>query len=228
MLQWLVHVRGTIICWRPAFRKKFGPAAFWCNGEWIWEGGPIVQNQKLSFKKIRFFRMTILHGVQYFARNNADMLKSNSANQSNSLEPKPTAAQLPKNFLTFHGTRRFITAMARARHWSLSRARLIQSILLSYFSKVHLNFSFIFSSLSIFWKNKVGSWDHVTVNLYETWYVHHGTRVHLNGLIKKIPPISLCVSPISLLGNGLVKVPLSLLGNGWVETLPRQRIHTQQ
>jgi hypothetical protein len=34
--------------------------------------------------------------------------------------------------------------------------------------------------------------------------------------------------PLSLLGNGSVKVPLSLLGNVSVVTLPRQRIHTQQ
>jgi hypothetical protein len=29
--------------------------------------------------------------------------------------------------------------------------------------------------------------------------------------------VSVCVSPLSLLGNGPVKVPLSLLGNGSVE-----------
>jgi hypothetical protein len=29
-----------------------------------------------------------------------------------------------------------------------------------------------------------------------------------------------CVSSLSLLGNGSVKIPLSLLGNGSVETLP--------
>jgi hypothetical protein len=41
---------------------------------------------------------------------------------------KPTVAQPLKNFPTFYGTRRFITLFARARHWSLSWARWIQSI----------------------------------------------------------------------------------------------------
>jgi hypothetical protein len=33
--------------------------------------------------------------------------------------------------------------------------------------------------------------------------------------------VCVCVSPLSLLGNGLVNISLSLLGNGSVETLPR-------
>jgi hypothetical protein len=41
---------------------------------------------------------------------------------------KPPVAQLLKNFLTFYGTRRFITVFTRLRHWSLSWARWIQSI----------------------------------------------------------------------------------------------------
>jgi hypothetical protein len=36
--------------------------------------------------------------------------------------------QQPKNFPTFYGTQRFITVLTRARHWSLSWVRLIQSI----------------------------------------------------------------------------------------------------
>jgi hypothetical protein len=36
------------------------------------------------------------------------------------------------------------------------------------------------------------------------------------------------VYPLSLLGNGSVKIPLSLLGNGSVKMLPLQRIHTQK
>jgi hypothetical protein len=54
-----------------------------------------------------------------------------------------------------------------------------------------IEYAFI-SLLSLFWKNRVGSWDDVAV----------------------------CVSPPSLLGNNSVKIPLSLLGNGSVETLP--------
>jgi hypothetical protein len=41
---------------------------------------------------------------------------------------KPPVAQLLKNFPTFYGTRRFITMFKRALHWSISWARLIQSI----------------------------------------------------------------------------------------------------
>jgi hypothetical protein len=48
-----------------------------------------------------------------------------------------------------------------------------------------------------FEETKVGLWDHVAVC------------------------VCVCVSPLSLLGNGSVKIPLSLLGNGSVETLPR-------
>jgi hypothetical protein len=36
-------------------------------------------------------------------------------------------------------------------------------------------------------------------NLYETWYVYHGTWAHLNGILHKSLPlvcVSLCVSPI--------------------------------
>jgi hypothetical protein len=47
-----------------------------------------------------------------------------------------------------------------------------------------------------FEKTEVGLWDHVAVC------------------------VCLCI-PLSLLGNGSVKIPLSLLANGAVETLPR-------
>jgi hypothetical protein len=46
------------------------------------------------------------------------------------------------------------------------------------------------------------------INLYETWYVYHGTWSHLNGgLHKSLPSVcmSICMSLLSLLGNGSVK-----------------------
>jgi hypothetical protein len=53
-------------------------------------------------------------------------------------------------------------------------------------------------------------------NLYETWYVCHGTWTHLNG----VPPISLCVC---------LCIPLLLLlTNGSVNTFLRQLIQKQQ
>jgi hypothetical protein len=45
-------------------------------------------------------------------------------------------------------------------------------------------------------------------NLHETWYVYHGTSVHLNCvLLKSLPSacVSVCLSRLSLLGNGSVK-----------------------
>jgi hypothetical protein len=71
---------------------------------------------------------------------------------------------------------------------------------------------FIFSLLSLLWKNKsrlmrspcwvsvypsyqlLNGW----TNLYETWYVYHGTWVHLNGVLHKSLPsvcVSICVFP---------------------------------
>jgi hypothetical protein len=53
-------------------------------------------------------------------------------------------------------------------------------------------------------------------NLYETWYVYHGTWAHLNGVFHKSLPsvcVPVCVSLLSLLGNGSVK------------TFPGQRIY---
>jgi hypothetical protein len=44
-------------------------------------------------------------------------------------------------------------------------------------------------------------------NVYETWYPYHGTWAHLNGVLRKfLRPVcvSICVSPLSLLGNGSV------------------------
>jgi hypothetical protein len=94
----------------------------------------------------------------------------------------------------------------------------------------------IFSLLSSFWKNKSRLCHHHTVcvsqhvcihpqllnawtNLYETSYADHGTWAYLNGVLHKSLPsacVSICVSLLSLLGNGSVR------------TLTRQRIHTQQ
>jgi hypothetical protein len=51
----------------------------------------------------------------------------------------------------------------------------------------------IFYPIFLFWKNRVGVWDHVAVR------------------------VCVCVSPLSLLGNASVKVPLPLLGNGSVK-----------
>jgi hypothetical protein len=45
-------------------------------------------------------------------------------------------------------------------------------------------------------------------SLYETWYVHHDTWAHLNGVLHKSLPsvcVSLCVSLLSLLGNCSVR-----------------------
>jgi hypothetical protein len=45
-------------------------------------------------------------------------------------------------------------------------------------------------------------------NLYETWHVYHGNWAHLGGVLHKSLPsvcVSVCVSLLSLLGNGSVK-----------------------
>ena len=55
------------------------------------------------------------------------------------LPEKLTAFQLLREFHTFYGNRRFITAFTKVRHLSLSWARLIQSMSPSYFSMIHLN-----------------------------------------------------------------------------------------
>jgi hypothetical protein len=70
--------------------------------------------------------------------------------------------------------------------------------------------------------------------------MYHGTWAHLNGMLHKSLPFSLCVYmciplsflgnrsvkiALSLLGNSSVKILLSLLGNGSVKTLWRQQIH---
>jgi hypothetical protein len=82
-----------------------------------------------------------------------------------------------------------------------------------------------------FGKMKVGLWKHLAVcvgippqrllnaltNLYETWYVYHGTWAHVNGRLRKSLS-SVCVS-ISVF-------PLSLLGNSSVDTFEWQRIVT--
>jgi hypothetical protein len=55
-------------------------------------------------------------------------------------------------------------------------------------------------------------------SLYETWYVHHGTWAHLNGVLHKSLSsvcVSECVSPTLLLGNGSV------------DTFPWQQIHAK-
>jgi hypothetical protein len=89
-----------------------------------------------------------------------------------------------------------------------------------------VDLDFIFSLLSLFWKNKsmlmrssccaclcvsllsnLNAW----TNLYETWYAYHGTWAHLNGILHKSPFVCMFIL-------------LSLLGNGCVKTLPRQRI----
>jgi hypothetical protein len=45
-------------------------------------------------------------------------------------------------------------------------------------------------------------------SLYETWYVYHGTLAHLTYVLHKSLPsvfVSVCVSLLSLHGNGFVK-----------------------
>jgi hypothetical protein len=83
-------------------------------------------------------------------------------------------------------------------------------------SKYNTNrFNYLFFSLlSLFWKNRVSSWDHVAVCVCV-----------LVCVCVCIPPIvgrqRLGKIPLLLLGNGSVKIPLSSPGNGLVETLPR-------
>jgi hypothetical protein len=55
------------------------------------------------------------------------------------LPEKLKCPKLLKNFPEFYGIRRFITAFARARHLSLSWARLIQSMPPFNLSKIHFN-----------------------------------------------------------------------------------------
>jgi hypothetical protein len=55
-----------------------------------------------------------------------------------------------------------------------------------------------------------------STNRYEIWYVYHGVWAYLNGVLHKSFP-SVCVSVCVSL--------LSLLGNGSVNTFPRQQIH---
>jgi hypothetical protein len=47
-------------------------------------------------------------------------------------------------------------------------------------------------------------------NLYEIWYVYHGTSAHFN---KSLPSVCVYVYPLSLLGNGSINM------------FPRKRIH---
>jgi hypothetical protein len=49
-------------------------------------------------------------------------------------------------------------------------------------------------------------------NLYETWYVHHGTRANLNGVLNEShKSVPFMCAPLSLLGNGSVENAQSLL-----------------
>jgi Ca2+/Na+ antiporter len=76
-----------------------------------------------------------------------------------------------------------------------------QKIVIDIRQEIQFSFvqAFLFFSLLSLFKNRVGLWDHVAVHVC----------------------VCVCVLPLSLLGNGSVKVPLSLPGNGSVETLPR-------
>jgi hypothetical protein len=94
---------------------------------------------------------------------------------------------------------------------------------------------FIFCLLSLFWKNKIRLMRspcclsvHVSVNPpptsnrllndwtnhYEIWYIYHGTYAHQSGILHKCLP--------SVCGSVCVSL-LSLIGNGSVNTFPRQR-----
>jgi hypothetical protein len=55
-------------------------------------------------------------------------IHTNSTTWSWAFLENPPVAQLLKNLSTFYGTRRFITVFTRALHWSLTRARSVQSI----------------------------------------------------------------------------------------------------
>ena len=57
--------------------------------------------------------------------------------RSRVLLEEPTGSQLVKKLPAFYGTRMFITAFTSARHMSLSRARLIQSM--PHLPQIHLN-----------------------------------------------------------------------------------------
>jgi hypothetical protein len=81
----------------------------------------------------------------------------------------------------------------------------------------------LFSILSLFRKNKSNLMRCLCdcesrlnrTNLYETWYLYHGTWAHLNGVLhKSLPSVCICIPP-------------SLLGNGSIKTLSRQQIHMQ-
>jgi hypothetical protein len=83
--------------------------------------------------------------------------------------------------------------------------------------------------LSLFWRNKsrlmaspscLCVWVSpyqlriVQTNLYEIWYIYHGTWAHLNGILhKSLPSVSI-----------YMYMRLSLRGNGSVYMFPRQRI----
>jgi hypothetical protein len=58
------------------------------------------------------------------------------------LSEKLLVVQILKNFPTFYGTRRFITVLIRASHWSVSWARWIQSILPHPISLIYIFISF--------------------------------------------------------------------------------------
>jgi hypothetical protein len=63
----------------------------------------------------------------------------------------------------------------------------------------------------------------------ETGYVYDGNRAHLNGILhKSLIPVRVCTCiPLSLLGNGSVKILVSLKGNVLVKDPPivdRQRL----
>jgi hypothetical protein len=67
-------------------------------------------------------------------------------------------------------------------------------------------------------------------NLYETWYAHHGTWVHLNGVLHK-PLTSVCVLYSSYRYKATAQLSASLhsvLGNGSVNAFLRQRIQATE